>query len=362
MKLKLFPLVLVLLVTLATSPLSAKTKPARPTLNIYFLDVEGGAATLIVTPAGESVLIDAGWDGADGRDAKRIQQAMQQAGVTTIDHLIVTHYHRDHYGGVAELSRLVTVKRFYDHGKMTALAEDAQFRERYGAYQSAVKGESITLKAGDTISLKTAAGMPPIKLLCVAANANVIAEKTKPNPDCNHGLEKKPDSSENGRSVGISLQWGKFEFLNLADLTPSIVHGLICPANQLGEVNLFQATWHGGSSPNNPALLRSIRPTVTVMINGPRKGGHPDTVKSLLELPASKALYQLHRNGQTTAEQNTPVAFIANLEEQPDDGNMIAVAVDAKKGAFIVTNTRTKVNQLQTQIAKTKLSRMAFAI
>lgn len=345
MRIRIVLLLLALSATLASSTVLAKPKSARTTLNIYFIDVEGGAATLIVTPAGESVLIDAGWDGANGRDAKRIQAAMELAGVTTIDHLIVTHYHRDHYGGVPELTRLVAIKRFYDHGKMTALGEDPQFAERYGAYQAAAKNETITLKPGDTISLKNVAGLPPIKLLCVAANAVVINKKTRANPECDPALEKTPDTSENGRSVGLWLQWRGFDFLNLADLTSAVLPGLFCPGNQIGDVDLYQATWHGGTLPNNEILLRSLRPTVTVMINGPRKGGHQDTIKLLQVLPESKALYQLHRNVQTTAEQNTPAEFIANLEEQPDDGNMIAVAIDAKKGAFIVTNSRTKRSQ-----------------
>ena len=345
MRARIVLLLVALLATPASSTVLTKPKSARTTLSIYFIDVEGGAATLIVTPAGESVLIDAGWDGADGRDAKRIQAAMQLAGIGAIDHLVVTHYHRDHYGGVPELSRLVTIKRFYDHGKMAALGEDPQFAERYGAYQAAAKNETITLKAGDTISLKNVEGLPPIRLLCVAANAGLIAKQTKPNPECNPALERQPDASENGRSVGLWLQWGKFDFVNLADLTSAVLPGLFCPANQIGEVDLYQATWHGGTLPNNGILLRSLRPTVTVMINGPRKGGHQDVVKLLQELPSSRALYQLHRNVQTTAEQNTPAEFIANLEQQPDDGNMIAVAIDVKKDFFSVTNSRTQRSQ-----------------
>jgi len=345
MRLAVGLLLVALLATPASGTVLSKPKSTQTTLNIYFIDVEGGAATLIVTPAGESVLIDAGWDGAGGRDAKRIQDAMHLAGVTAIDHLIVTHYHRDHYGGVPELSRLVTIKRFYDHGKMTALGEDSQFAERYGAYQAAAKNETITLRAGDRISLKNVDGLPPLSLLCVAANAGLIDKKTKPNPECNPGPERTPDTSENGRSVGLWLQWGAFDFVNLGDLTSSVLPGLFCPANQIGEVDLYQATWHGGTLPNNEILLRSLRPTVTVMINGPRKGGHQDVIKLLQDLPASKAVYQLHRNVQTTAEQNTKAEFIANLEEQPDDGNMIAVAIDAKKGSLIVTNTRTRLSQ-----------------
>jgi competence protein ComEC len=314
----------------------------RRTLDLYFIDVEGGAATLIVTPAGEAVLIDAGWDGFDGRDAKRIRQAMRRAGTTAIDHMVVTHYHRDHYGGVPEFARLVPIKHFYDHGKMASLTDDLQFAERYGAYQAAAKGRTITLKPGDAISLKTADGEPPIKLLCVASRAAVIGgDSTDANLACTTDTPNE-DSSDNARSVALLLKFGDFEFLNLADLSWNVSKRLICPTNQIGEVDLYQVTHHGGNTNNDRALLRSLRPTVAVMINGPRKGGHPDTVKRLRETPSFKALYQLHRNVQISAEQNTPVEFIANLNEQPDEAHMITVSVETVKGSFTVSNGRTK--------------------
>jgi competence protein ComEC len=319
-----------------------QSKVARNTLNFYFIDVEGGAATLIVTPAGESVLLDAGWSDADGRDAKRIQQAMQQAGITAIDHLVVSHYHQDHYSGVPDIARLVTIKRFYDHGKMTELSEDPKFSERYGAYQTAAKNNTIGLKPGDTIPLKNTAGMPPVKLVCVAANAQVISGKSKTNAECATPPIKQEDKSENARSVGLKLSWDGFEFLNLADLTWNISQQLVCPANLLGELDLYQVTHHGGNVNNTPMLLKSLRPTVAVMINGPRKGGHPDTIKWLQELSSLKALYQLHRNVQVPAEQNVAAEFIANPEEQNDAGYMISVSVDRAKRAFTVTNGRTK--------------------
>lgn len=320
-----------------------QTKLVQHTLDLYFIDVEGGAATLIVTPIGESVLIDAGYEGFDKRDAKRILRAMQQAGIKQIDHLIATHYHMDHYSGIAELSGLVTIKNFYDHGKMTALSEDQKFSERYAAYQAAAKGNTKQLKPGDTIPLKMAGNKIPLKILCLASNAEVISgKKPNTNPECASASPKETDTSENGRSVGLLLSWDGFEFLNLADLTWNISQGLVCPSNQIGEIDLYQVTHHGGNINNNPVLLRSLRPSVAIMINGPRKGGHPDTVKWLRENPSFKALYQLHRNVQTTAEQNTSAEFIANLDEQPDEANMITVSVDAAKRVFTVTNGRTK--------------------
>jgi beta-lactamase superfamily II metal-dependent hydrolase len=326
----------------------APEKSARRTLDIYYVDVEGGAATLIVTPAGESVLIDAGWPGFDGRDAKRIQQAMQQAGITTIDHLIATHYHVDHFGGIPELARLVPIKNFYDHGKMTSLADDDKFAERYSAYQAAAKNQTATLKPGNKILLKSAAGTPPISLQCLAAHGEVINETNYPflpskrvNQECISAAAKEEDKSDNARSIVMVLRFGGFDFLDGGDLTWNIEERLVCPLNYLGEIDLYQVTHHGLNISNNPVLLRSIRPTVAIMNNGARKGGHPDTVKWLQELPTLKALYQLHRNVTSTDQQNAPPEFIANLTEQPDAAHMITVSVDPAKRAFTVTNART---------------------
>jgi len=96
---------------------------APRTLDIYFIDVEGGAATLMVTPAGESLLIDTGFPGA--RDSQRIAHvALEVAGLKQIDHCVITHWHQDHVGGVAALSKLIPIKNFYDHGLPATIASD----------------------------------------------------------------------------------------------------------------------------------------------------------------------------------------------------------------------------------------------
>src|SRR5271157_1398550 len=92
--------------------------PARAarTLQVYFIDVEGGQATLFVSPSGESLLVDAGWpDG--GRDAERIVAAAHLAGVKEIDYLVVTHFHLDHVGGVPQLAARIPIRTFVDHGR-----------------------------------------------------------------------------------------------------------------------------------------------------------------------------------------------------------------------------------------------------
>lgn len=322
--------------------------PARPTLDIYYVDVEGGAATLIVTPAGESILVDAGWPGLEGRDPKRIEQAMKTAGITQIDHLVMTHYHTDHYGGIPELAKRVKVGKFYDHGPMTELAEDKDFAAKYAAYQAVTKGQSIALRPGSEIKLKQASGTPPVYLQVLAARGEVVPSKAmagKPTPECVAATQQAEDKSDNARSVVFLLRYGAFDFLDTGDLTWNIEQKLVCPQNLIGEIDLYQVGHHGANTSNNTALLRTIKPTVAIMNNGPRKGGHPDTVKALRELPTLKDLWAVHRNVTSTAEQNAATDLIANLEEQNDAAHLIRVAVDTAKRTFTVTNDRNGVNR-----------------
>ena len=93
----------------------AASTNAKP-LQIYFIDVEGGQATLIVSPSGQSLLIDAGWPGYEGRDADRIVAVAHQAGLKQLDYVLITHYHRDHVGGIPQLADGIKIGTFVDHG------------------------------------------------------------------------------------------------------------------------------------------------------------------------------------------------------------------------------------------------------
>lgn len=325
----------------------ATQAPARA-LEIYYVDVEGGAATLIVTPAGESVLIDAGWPGFEGRDAKRIEAAMKQAGISAIDHMIVTHYHTDHFGGVPELARKVKINRFYDHGAMSELAEDKDFAAKYAAYQAVTGGKSVTLKPGSVIALKTAPGTPPITLRCLAARGAVIEEggmAAAPNRECAKAVEKPVDNSDNARSIVMILRYGGFDFLDTGDLTWNVEQRLACPRNLIGEVDLYQVGHHGMDTSNNLVLLRSILPTVAIMNNGPRKGGSAEVIKNIQGLPLLADLYQVHRNIAISADQNVAEEFIANPGDKEDAGAVIRVVVDPKLREFRVINGRTGVSR-----------------
>lgn len=331
----------------AVSITSVQSQSSKRQLEIFYVDVEGGAATLIVTPAGESILVDTGWPGFEGRDAKRIEVAMKAANISQIDHLIITHYHVDHYGGVPELAKRVKIGKFYDHGPMDSLQDDKDFATRYAAYQSAANNKTTTLVPGSTIELKQAAGTPKISLQVLAAAGEVMPMRVKalPSKQCDDAKLQDPDPSDNARSIVFVLRYGSFDFLDSGDLTWNIEHKLICPTNLVGEIDLFQIAHHGAETSNSPLLVNAIKPTVAIMNNGPRKGGHPNTVKTAKSTVTIKDLWQVHRNVASTDEQNAPADFIANLEAQNDAANMIRVSVDAAKKSFTVTNDRNKVSK-----------------
>ena len=124
-------------------PRCAEAQSAPQHLLIYSIDVEGGQATLIVSPSGASMLVDTGWPGNNGRDADRIQAAMKDAGISRIDHLLITHFHVDHVGGVPNLVARVPVGEFLDHGPNREDSDST--REGYAAYQKAIGTSRIGL-------------------------------------------------------------------------------------------------------------------------------------------------------------------------------------------------------------------------
>ena len=125
-------------------------------LHIYFVDVEGGQATLFVTPAGQSLLIDTGWPGNDGRDADRIVAAARKAGLSKIDYVLITHFHQDHVGGVSQLAARIPIGTFIDHGENREAGNAATVRD-FQAYQAVLatgKYKHITARPGDVLPIK----------------------------------------------------------------------------------------------------------------------------------------------------------------------------------------------------------------
>ena len=297
-----------LLLLIAVLSLASATANAR-TLDVYFIDVEGGAATLIVTPAGESLLVDSGFPLQ--RDAERIIHVVRDvAKLKQIDHYLTTHWHRDHVGGIPMVAKVIPVKKFYDHGLPTAPAFDIT-PGYIELYRQAARNNSIALKAGDELHLRDTS----VHVVINAANGLVIGEPAGAPQIKSCGIDFKPipeDRTDNANSLGFLMTYGAFKFYNGGDLTWNVENKLVCPDNLVGAVDVFQVNHHGVDNSNNPALVRALNPRVAIIGNGPRKGADERTFTTLKEVP-DVAIYQIHRNVNTTA--NAPAEYVANDEE-----------------------------------------------
>jgi competence protein ComEC len=302
-------------------------------LDFYFIDTEGGAATLIVTPAGESILIDSGNPG--DRDAGRIAAAAKDAGITAIDHYITTHWHSDHVGGAAPLAVLLPIHQTYGHAIPDPLPEDIS-APLIAAWKG-IAGTPRFLEAGDDIKLKGSRGSPTPHLHVVAANGLVEGEKpgAPAVTTCDDGNEARPeDTSDNARSVAMVISFGTFDLFAGGDLTWNIEHKLTCPKRRVKPVDVYLVDHHGLDLSNNPALVAALAPEVAIVNNGPRKGAEPRTMELLEKQLRDAGVFQLHRNVRDGA-RNTDPARIANAEEG-GAGTYIHLAVDSSGSHYTV--------------------------
>jgi competence protein ComEC len=320
--------------------LGVQAPQARTTLDIYFIDVEGGQSTLIVTPAGQSMLIDAGYAGFGGRDADRVSEAARDARVTSLDYLLVTHFHGDHAGGVPEVARRLPVRTFVDYG--APIEKGAFTTDPFAAYQPLrERARQVHPKPGDRLPLTgvdvdvlSAEGMLAKTPMTGAAGAG------QPNPAC-AGLGDLPDpDSENPRSLGIRMKFGAFTFLDLGDLPGKNLAALACPVNLIGHVDLYLVPHHGNVDTAIPAVVAAVTPRVAILNNGATKGGDAHAFTVLRGAHGIEDTWQLHRSRNADAT-NFPDAVIANLEDGPNDAGAWIKASAEPSGRFTVTNGRT---------------------
>jgi len=316
------------------------TVSAADTLDIYFIDVEGGQATLIVTPARESLLVDTGYAGNNGRDAARIMAAVRDAGLDRIDYLLITHFHPDHDGGVVELARQVPIRTFIDHGDFGPGREQAQpaVVAAYDAYVAVrAKGKHLEPKPGDRLPLKG------VDVVFVTSAGETISKAIEgsavPTPGCPSSAPPAANF-ENSRSTGFHLRFGEFRFVDLGDLAGQPLYSLLCPANKLGRLDAYLVPHHGGDDVSHPAYIAALHPRVAIMNNGQTKGGQAKTFETLR---ASKLedVWQLHRSANAGVT-NFADDRIANLDETTGHWLKLSASAD---GSFRVTNQRTAVTR-----------------
>ena len=296
--------------TLLVSAPGAQTKPSK-SLDIYLMDAEGGKAVLFVSPSGETVLIDTGNPVA--RDTERIMAMLTEAGVKQIDHLILTHYHVDHVGGLQELAKLVPIKHYVDHGP------SVEEREQVAGFQAAyaelyAKAKHTVVKPGDKLPV-TGLDWRIVTSAGKAITAPVPGAG-KPNAAC-AGFTPRNDSptDDNGQSVGSLITFGKFRAIDLGDLLWNKERDLMCPNNLAGTVDLYIASHHGIDASGSAALVHGLQPRVAIEQNGTRKGGTVQTNKTLYSSPGLEDLWQMHWSYNAGTEYNPAGVFIANIDE-----------------------------------------------
>jgi competence protein ComEC len=297
---------------------AAQTQPGR-SFDIYVIDVEGGNATLFVAPSGESVLMDTGSGGPDSRDVNRILAAVKDAGLTHIDNLLTTHWHGDHFGGMAELASRIEIRNFIDHGPNTQHPNVRAEEFLANTYPSLyAKSRHTVVKAGDRIPVAgldwrvvTAAG---------AVIRNPLPGGGHPNPECAHFQPRDKDDDggvENPSSVGSVVAFGKFRIVHLGDLTWNKEFELMCPNNPIGTTDVFVVSNHSLVVSNTPVLVHALRPRVIIMNNGIRKGGRPETMRTFYTSPGLENLWELHFSLLSGQEYSVPGLFIANPLDDP---------------------------------------------
>jgi competence protein ComEC len=326
----------VLSLSLLQAFVNVQAAEASKPLQFYFVDVEGGQATLVVSPSGESLLIDTGWPGYEGRDADRILAAAHQAGLKQIDYVLITHYHRDHVGGVPQLVDGIKVGTFVDHGRNL---EDSQVtRADYKAYEKAIAGHAhVLVKPGWELPIKG------IQVRVISAAGEHISEPLPGAGQANSFCAAEPvaavDDTENARSVGVMITYGQFRFLDLGDLTKKKELEIACPNNLLGKVDLFLVSHHGADLSNPKALVWALHPQVAIIDNGARKGASPAAWQVVHDSPGLQDLWQLHYAEESDKLHNTDPERIANVKENCE-GKFLKVTAE-KNGSFSVINGRT---------------------
>ena len=321
---------------------SAAAAPgAQKALQIYFIDVEGGQATLFVTPEGKSLLIDTGWPGNNGRDANRIATAAKDAGVKKIDFVLITHYHDDHVGGASQLAAKIPIGTFIDHGENRETTSEGSKRG-FAAYQQLLatgKYKHITAKPGEVLPIS---GM---QVRVVTADGELIERPLpggggKENASCANAAKPPVDVTENPRSLGTLITFGKLRVLDLGDLTSDKELELMCPMNKIGRVDIYIVSHHGSVPSGSLAFVHGIAPRVAIMDNGAKKGGAPGPWDVIEKSPGLEDLWQLHYSDEGGSEHNVAAPFLANLQG-PDKGNYLRVSA-AADGSFDVFNSRTR--------------------
>ena len=329
--------------TLAVAGRVAADTDTAGKLRAFFIDVEGGQATLFITPSGQSLLIDTGWDGNNGRDADRIVAIANKAGLRKIDFVLITHFHEDHVGGVAQLLDRIPVGAFIDHGENREF-DHGPTERLYADYEKILatgKSKHILAKPGDRLPIQG------VEATVISADGVLLQQPLpnagRANETCSHTVPAPADQTENARSVGILLHFGVLTIVDLGDLTKDKERDLVCPVNKLGRADIYIVSHHGWNQSSSPEFVDALHARVAIMDNGAKKGGSLSTLQTLRKAPGLETLWQVHFSDEGGPAYNTGEQFIANLPG-PDAANSLELIADPN-GSFDVLNSRNNLRK-----------------
>jgi hypothetical protein len=329
-----------------TGAVVAAQRTPPPTLDLYVIDTEGGKAVLYVSPTGQTLLFDTGTGGDNNRDADRISSIIKDVAVEQqLDHVIISHYHGDHVGNAAELSKRIPIRHFYDHGGWTVegvpnrrAAFDTWAAVREKAHVTVPKpGTKIPVTGFDFTVVSNAGEL-------ITSPVPGMPGAGAPNPLCREFIPRVQDATpENAEALGAVVKYGNFRLVDLSDLIWNMEKDLVCPNNLLGTADVYFTSRHGTDWAGNPVMVHAVRARAAIMNNSPRKGGTADTFKIVRSTPGFLDFWQIHYSENVSKETNSPEQFIANMDAAPPTNHPAHyIKLSARTdGSFTITNERT---------------------
>ena len=293
------------------------------TLRIYHIDVDQGDATLVVSPGGQTLLVDSGKNG----HGDRLRAAMQTAGVNQIDHFVATHYHEDHYGGIDDLTQApaITIVNTYDRGDKLFLPTSRTESRTYRDYDTAVGSRARHLTRGMRIPLD-----PLVSVTCISAGGVVLNEQ-----DPTHHA-----SDENDMSISLFIQFGNFYYFIGGDIERP-TEQKIADHDLVMDVDVYQANHHGADNGSTEDFLADLQPNVIIISNGSnRTYRHPRStaLARMRQIDSNPSIFQTNKylNAANDDGGNVPDQFIADLESSDSDGTIL-LTVDQAAGTYEVS-------------------------
>jgi catechol 2,3-dioxygenase-like lactoylglutathione lyase family enzyme len=334
-------------VTPCCTPLHDPTiQPRGRTTDLYFIDVELGNAVLVVTPNGKSMLLDSGPEAYAGR----VIAVLKEAGIKQIDYAFVSHFHAEHYGAFATIAKEIPILTYIDHEAGADVDGVYAVAREYPGDPTGPNFEPYFMARRTQKHLLAEAGnkieLDGVVLNWVASNGSSLPRPLAPaagkNASCAAVERRQVDVSEDAQSTGVVLNFGKFRFADLGDLTWNVSNGLFCPVNKIGTVDLYLVTRHGMSDPQparsccSPAEVNALAPRVAILSSSyalPQGTSELDTVS---KSPGLEDLWQL----------NSPTAgpLVANSDPANCPGRWIKVSAQLN-GSFTVTNVGTGLSK-----------------